>query len=105
MEAVVVFGPIEHHPHQRVSVLGLEDLPGVGQRDLLGFTATRRPRRSRRTVQPSKRRSNAVLTEGTVDADGAIARVIEPSIVGRQRHGVVLVPAHDGADTRTPVFE
>jgi hypothetical protein len=51
-EPVVIFGPVDDHPHQRVLVLGLEHFSRLGQRDLLGFTAA--PfLRSRRAIQTS----------------------------------------------------
>ena len=105
VKAVVVLGPIEHHTHQRALVLGLEDLPGVGQCDLLGFAAAYRFRRSRRAVQPGQRRRDAVLTEGAVNAHGTIARIIRHSIIGRQRDRVILIPAHDGVDAAKAVFD
>src|SRR6266496_2286657 len=73
VEPVVVLGPIEHHPHQRFLVFGLENLPCIGKCNLLRFATSRRLHRSSLTVQPSERSRDTVLTEGAIPAHRTIA--------------------------------
>lgn len=102
VKPIIVFGPLDHHPEQRILVFLPKHFRGVRQRGFFDPPAGHWLRRSDIAIQPGECGSDAVFAEYAISALRTVAGVVEDAVVGCKGDRVILAPSNHRADIIRP---